>query len=149
MPNVMNFTPARTPPVNFNKLRTRNEALRRRRDSIMNSGRTPVEPGKTLNTNENKVVTDIYNKNKNAYNKAKVGGKYKAQYIKSGNGLVASDFGFGERGAAIPYQVGSKNVTRRSSQKAMSDRDKAAAKRDSKRDAIERRMKQRQRSQNG
>jgi len=78
----------------------------------------PNIPSVTGNKAENDVLAKLYGNNASAYNKAKVGKKYSLQAIKAGDGFVHSDYGRGSAGAAIPYQIENKSVTRTTSKKA-------------------------------
>ena len=77
----------------------------------------PNMPSVTGNKAENSVLENLYEANANAYNKAKIGKNYKLQSIKAGDGFVHSDYGQGS-GAAIPYQIETRNATRRTGKKA-------------------------------
>jgi hypothetical protein len=94
----------------------------------------------------------LYKTNKDSYNKTKVGKKWKESYIKTGGGYVDTDFGDGNRGAAIPYSIGQRDLTRVSDTvakgrtdgnwigRSKADMDKAA-KEEARKDAIKRRQK--------
>jgi hypothetical protein len=103
-----------------------------------NSLGIPKVPNVTSNRNENDVLEKLYESNANTYNKTKTGKSYKSQYVKSGDGFVHSDYGAGSAGAAIPYQIGTRSVTRKSSKKAdVSAYDKAQR---AQKEAIRRRL---------
>lgn len=100
----------------------------------------PVAPGKSGNASKDKVLNDLYQQNRKTYNATKKNKTYKSKYIKTGGGLVDSDFGEGTRGAGIPYQIGEKSTIKTTNDKILSEADKKAAEAKAKMEAIKRRQ---------
>lgn len=140
----MNFKAAASPP--WAKIKPRWP----RPPSSRDYGVMPKVPKKTDNKNEYNVLMDLYRQNQKSYNKTKRGKKWKESYIKTGGGYVKSDFGEGNRGAAIPYTLGQRDQVRLTDKIAETDVEakarkareaaEAAAKR-AKEEAIKRRQK--------
>lgn len=147
----MNFRAAVTPPVGKSTKPWYNKSKPwYKPPASRDYGTMPTVPKNTGNTNEYNTLMDLYRKNQKSYNSAKKGKKWKESYIKTGGGYVKSDFGEGNRGAAIPYTVGQRDQIRltdkiaETSEEAKARKAKeaadAAAKK-AKEDAIKRRQK--------
>lgn len=141
MADAMNFKAAITaPPV------AKPKGPGWKRPPSRNYGYMPTAPGRTGNKNEYGVLKELYDKNRKSYNSTKVGKKWKESYVKTGGGYVKSDYGEGNRGAAIPYSVGQRDQTRLSNRIAETESEaatrkaKEAAER-AKKEAIKRRQK--------
>lgn len=151
MANAMNFRAAVTPPNRSTPIaRNPNPRYNPAANKPRMYGNMPIAPKNTGNKNEYNVLMDLYRKNQKTYNSAKRGKKWKESYIKTGGGYVKSDFGEGNRGAAIPYTVGQRDQIRLTDKIAETSEEakvrkakeaaEAAAKK-AKEDAIKRRQK--------
>lgn len=145
MANAMNFRAAATPPPIFRKPKPKGPFTPGfPKQPARNLPVFPVEPENTGNDNEFKARMDIYRKNQKSYNAAKVGKKWKESYIKTGGGYVNTDFGEGERGAAIPWAIGERDQVRQTKKIAETDveaRARKAKEAADKAEAIKRRQK--------